>query len=73
MKLLRGRRFVAARNWKKNSIAHRLAKQAEKSLGEIMLNKNRKTYVDNQKKKILEQKYNFTCTSRQCFICSNRI
>ena len=70
---LRGRRFVAARNWKKNSIAHRLAKQAEKSLGEIMLNKNRKTYVDNQKKKILEQKYNFTCTSRQCFICSNRI
>ena len=69
---LRGRRFVAARNWKKNSIANRLAKQADKSIGIIMLTKNRKKYIDNQRKIILEQKYSFNCTLRRCFICSNR-
>ena len=69
---LRGRRFVAARNWKKNSIAQRLAKQAEKSIGEVTLFRCRNKFIESQRKNILEIKYNYSCTLRQCFICSNR-
>ena len=69
---LRGRRFVVARNWKKNSIANRLAKQANGSIKDVMVSKNRKNYIDNQRKKILETKYNYLCTVRRCFVCSQR-
>jgi len=69
---LRGRRFVVARVWKHNSIANRLAKQANGSIKDVTITKNRKNFTDNQRKKILETKYNYLCTVRRCFVCSQR-
>jgi len=69
---LRGRRFVMERNWKKNSISYRLAKQASDSISEIMKNKSLQNYIETRRKHILELKYNFSCTLRDCFICGRR-
>jgi hypothetical protein len=68
---LRGRKFVVARNWKNNSIAHRLAKQANQSIKDIMENKIRKKFITTQREKIFGNKYAFLCNRRNCYICTH--
>jgi hypothetical protein len=69
---LRGRKFNISIKWKKNSISHRLAKQANDSMKDITPNKTKKGLADKLKNQILNHKYNFSCQVRNCFVCSTR-
>ena len=66
---LRGRRFETLRNLKANSIHIRLAKRAGSEVGSLTNVKSKKTVVLRSKKKIIDEKYKYTCRTRNCYIC----
>ncbi len=67
---LRNRRFKKIRNLRTNSLNHRLANRADSCISNLEQYRSRKTLVKKLKESIVENKYQFNCTSRNCYICS---
>ena len=68
---LRGRRFEKYRNSKSTSINFRLANRAQKEIHTLSNSKTKKGLITSLRKPIFEEKYSFTCTRRNCYICSH--
>ena len=66
----RGRRFHLKRNSKTESIHARLSKRANTSIDKISSASSKKVMSNNLKKDILTSKYNFNCSTRNCFVCN---
>jgi hypothetical protein len=57
-------------NYKQNSINLRLTKRANNFISDISTYRSKKTLAKSLKKIIFDQKYNFHCRTRNCFICA---
>jgi len=68
---LRGRRFEKQRNAKASSISIRLANRAQQEIHSISNSKTKKGLTTSLRKQLFEAKYRFTCTQRNCYICSD--
>ncbi len=68
---LRNRSFVIPRNSKNCSINSRLAKRASKVIHSISQFRTKRTLLKHTKQSILDNKYSFQCSRRNCYICRN--
>ena len=67
--VLRSRRFNIYRNAKLNSINYRLSKRATSHIADIEKATSKKSLAKQLKQKILDSNYQFTCSTRNCYIC----
>ena len=70
---LRSRRFESIRTSKLDSINYRLSKRSTNNIGKIEKFTSTKCLSNNLRKDIFNDLYNFSCVTRNCFICQHHI
>ena len=66
---LRGRRFVKYTRAKQESINFRLASRADKVITKVSDLTSKRSVTTHARNELFNTKYNFSCTTRNCFIC----